>query len=361
MSEFKTEVVRLRIEAHPNADRLEIARVGDYQSIVGKGVFSTGDLAAYIQEGSIVPEDVLEELGLVGKLAGSAGNRVKAARLRGILSQGICLPARAGWSVGDDVSGVLGITKYSPPIPTDMSGEVFDAGPSRTIRYDIENIKRYPDVLVAGEPVRITEKLHGTFCCIGVLSTQDAHPEHGRLAVSSKGLGGKGLAFIPDDSVNAANLYLRAAREYEVFEHVHALAESASHFVLGEVFGQGVQDLSYGATTAKAGGVGFRVFDVRVGALGDPSGRWMGDEELTAFCDEVGLEQVPVLYRGPFDRDTLLELTDGRETVSGEGKHLREGVVVRPLDERRDDELGRVQLKSVSAAYLTRKGGTEYN
>ena len=212
MSEFKTEVVRIRIAPHPNADRLELAKIGDYQSIVGKGVYTSGDLVAYIQEGSIVPQELLEELGLVGKLAGSSSDRVKAVRLRGILSQGICYPAREGWSEGDDVSEELGITKYTPPIPTSMSGEVFDAGPSRTVRYDIENIKRHPDVLVEGERVRVTEKLHGTFCCIGVVSQELADPEHGRLFVSSKGLGGKGLAFAPGAEENATNLYLRAAR-----------------------------------------------------------------------------------------------------------------------------------------------------
>ena len=359
MSEFKTEVVRVTIEPHPNADRLELARIGDYQSIVGKGVFASGDLVAYIQESSIVPQGILEELGLVGKLAGSKADRVKAVRLRGILSQGICYPAREGWSEGDDVSGELGITKYSPPIPTHMAGEVFDAGPRRTVRYDIENIKRYPDVLVEGERVRVTEKLHGTFCCMGVVSEADAHPEHGRLCVSSKGLGGKGLAFAPEE--DTTNLYLRAARAVGVLEKLSERAAERSLFVLGEVFGRGVQDLAYGADVTKEGELGFRVFDVRVGPLGDPQGYWMGDEELTGFCEAFGLEQVPVLYRGPFSKEKVLELTDGVETVSGTGAHLREGVVVRPTVERRDDALGRVQLKSVSAAYLTRKGGTEYN
>ena len=39
----------------------------------------------------------------------------------------------------------------------------------------------------------------------------------------------------------------------------------------------------------------------------------------------------------------------------------REGVVIRPHDERRHDIIGRVILKSVSDAYLLRKNGTEHN
>jgi len=40
---------------------------------------------------------------------------------------------------------------------------------------------------------------------------------------------------------------------------------------------------------------------------------------------------------------------------------MREGVVVKPLFERYDDEIGRVALKSVSEEYLLRNKGTEFN
>lgn len=360
MSDFKTEVVRIKVVPHPGADRLEIAMIGDYQSIVGLDQFESGDLVAYIQEGSIVPEDILEELGLVGRLAGPDENRVKAVRLRGVLSQGICYPARDEWSEGDDVSEELGVTKYVPPIPPRMSGEVYAAGGRRTIKYDIENFKRYPDVLEEGEEVVFAEKIHGTFAQIGVLSPQDAHPEYGRLAVVSKGLGSKGLCFKPDVEANAQNLYLRAARKENVLEKFEDREESV--FILGEVFGNGVQDLGYGAHTKNDEDLGFRVFDVYVGTAKSPEGRYLDDDELDAFCSEYELERVPVLYRGPFSKAIMKEYTDGPETVSGEESHIREGIVMRPVKERRDVALGRVQLKSVSDDYLTRGGdATEYN
>ena len=68
---------------------------------------------------------------------------------------------------------------------------------------------------------------------------------------------------------------------------------------------------------------------------------------------------MPVLYRGPFDQATLEALTEGKETVSGRALHLREGVVVRTRAERPHPRYGRLQFKSVSEAYLLRKGGTE--
>jgi RNA ligase (TIGR02306 family) len=70
---------------------------------------------------------------------------------------------------------------------------------------------------------------------------------------------------------------------------------------------------------------------------------------------------VPRLYRGPLDLDRVLELAEGPETVSGRGAHLREGVAVRTAADACSPVLGgRAVAKVVSDAYLTRKGGTEY-
>jgi RNA ligase (TIGR02306 family) len=356
MADFRVLVERLTIEEHPNADRLELARVGDYQSIVLEGQFTTGDLAAYIPEAALVPAEILEELGLTGRLAGPDANRVKAIRLRSVLSQGLVYPAREGWNIGDDVTEELGITKYEPPVPTSMNGEVYAAGYERCVRYDIENFKRYPEVLEPGEEVVFTEKLHGTWCQLGVLPESLAS-EHGRLVVTSKGLGAKGLAFLPEAEANATNLYLRVARALDIVARVGE--REVPIFILGEVFGAGVQDLSYGAHAGKDDTLGFRVFDVYEGSPGQ--GRYLDDAELEAFCEQHALERVPVLYRGPFSREVMSQWTDGKESISGEGLHIREGIVIRPVVERRDDRIGRVQLKSVSEDYLLRKGGTEYN
>ena len=361
MATFSVQVVSVLIEPHHNADALEIARIGGYCSIVRKGQFADGDLVAYIPEQAIVPDSILEELGLTGRLAGAKANRVKAIRLRGVLSQGICYPARPGWRLGQDVTEELGIVKYEPPVPTNMAGLVYGAGLDRTIRYDVENIKRYPDVLVAGEDVVFTEKVHGTWAQLGLVSPHMADPEHGRLVVSSKGYASRGLAFIPDAPENETNLYLRMARHLDIAVRIDRVFSTtgASVFVLGEVFGRGVQDLAYGASAAADETLGFRVFDIYVG---DPGiGKYLDDADLSAATAAMGLQRVPVLYRGPLSVDVLAAHTAGRETVSGRSAHVREGIVVRPVVERRHPTLGRVQLKSINPKYLTRKGGTEFS
>ncbi len=340
MATFKVEVVAIAIEEHTNADALELARVGSYRSVVRKGQFSTGDLVAYIPEQAIVPDALLEELGLTGRLAGKGKNRVKAVRLRGVLSQGLCVAARPHWSLGDDVGEELGIEKYVPEIPTQLAGEV-RAMVGKTLKYDVENIKRFPDVLKEGEEVVMTEKLHGTWCMVGLIDDE--------IVISSKGQSAKGLAFVP----GVDNTYTRVAIQLKLEQALRATGEAAI-YVLGEVFGRGLQDLQYGQREAC-----FRVFDVYVGR--PTQGGYLSDADLDAFCETHAIERVPILYRGPLSEEALAEHTNGQESISGEGAHMREGVVVRPVVERRDDELGRVQLKSISDAYLLRKGGTEFN
>lgn len=352
MTKLKVEVVRLRIEEHPEADRLEIAQVGGYRAIVAKGAFQTGDLAAYIPEQSVLPPAVIETLGLQGKLAGSERNRITAVRLRGIFSQGVCYPARPGWVEGQDVAEELGITKYIPAIPVHLAGEVFVR--SHTLPYDIENIKRFPDVIREGEAVIFTEKLHGTFACYGLLPEADAHPEEGRTFATSKGMGAKGLA-LKNNAVNATNAYVREALKGDLYEKLEAhFGNEEPTYLLGEICG--VQDLKYGGDRGRTL---FRAFDIYRGY--PKQGRYLDDAELDEALRAMRIERVPVLYRGPFSEALLSEHTTGRETLTGKSTHIREGLVVRPLVEREEPELGRVQLKSVSSKYLLRKKGTEWN
>ena len=194
MSSFAVTAERLTIHPHPNADALELAQVGDYRAVVGKGQFVTGDVAIYIPEQAIVPDRLIEEFGLVGRLAGKAANRVKAVRLRGELSQGLVVrPAElAGEDLAThaaartDFAERLGITKWVPQVPTHFSGRV-SAEPDLLSWIDIENLQRFPDVFTPGEEVEATEKIHGTSytACLVVAETPGEPP---RLLVTSKGL-----------------------------------------------------------------------------------------------------------------------------------------------------------------------------
>ncbi|MFE1953233.1 RNA ligase (ATP) [Streptomyces sp. NPDC059524] len=354
MSTLRVTAEPLTVHPHPNADALELAQVGLYRAVVAKGAYRTGEFAVYLPEQSVLPAALIEELGLTGRLAGGNADRVKAVRLRGELSQGIvCRPAAlaavdlaAAAAAGTDFAERLGVTKWVPPVPPTMNGDV-ESAPELLPWTDIENIRRHPDVFAPGEPVVVTEKLHGTACLVTYCA------DDGRVRVSSKGFGAKSLALAEDPR----NLYWRAVRGHAVAEAAARLAGRLGATrvgIFGEVYGEGVQDLSYGAD-GRRDTLGYAVFDVSAEIGGQV--RWLDAEALLA--GELPL--VPRLFAGPFDLDRVLELAEGRETVSGRGLHLREGVVVRPAVERHSPVTGgRAIVKAVSPAYLTRKGGTEY-
>ena len=110
-----------------------------------------------------------------GTLNGPNGDRVKAIKLRGIVSQGVLYQLEQKMNewvlnadsdrvqqvvqLGDNVTELLGVTKYEPPIPTSMAGEVLSLF-GKTVKFDVENYQRYPTIFEPGEPVAATEKLH---------------------------------------------------------------------------------------------------------------------------------------------------------------------------------------------------------
>lgn len=368
MSTFKVEVLPLEINTHPDPEvtRLEIGRIGDYNIVVGKGQFKTGDLAAYIPEQALVPEAILVEIGLSGKLAGSAKNRVKATRFRGVMSQGLVYRAKPEWTSGQDVTAELGITKYEPPIPSHMQGEM-NAHPQLRLKFDIENIKRYPNTFEDGEEVVFTEKIHGTFMMVGYVHEDDRKEDmvEGKLFVSSKGLGADGL-YIKDNENNVNNLYLRAVKTFGLCGKLASIREQflgrpcrqynqikeekAPVWILGEVFG-GQKGYGYGADKGKPG---FRAFAIKVGT------EYLSNRDLfESLCNHYEIDFAPVLYRGPFSKEVLAKYTDGKETITGKESHIREGVVVTPVQERYNRSLGRVILKSVSDEYLGKSTGEE--
>jgi RNA ligase (TIGR02306 family) len=373
LSSLRVTVERLTIHEHPNADALELAQVGLFRAVVLKGRYKTGDYALYIPEQAVLPPDLIEELGLTGRLAGKDKNRVKAIRLRGELSQGIvCRPAALpinwdhirfeieegithdwhGQPDSHDFAEKLGIAKWVPPIPVGMSGQV-ESAPDLIRWIDIENIKRYPDIFEAGEYVAATEKLHGSAC----LYTLDAAT--GREYVSSKGVGAQQLALQED----AKNLYWRAVRAHRLKDAAAAIAAklgAARVGLFGEVYGKGVQDLAYGADASHDETLGYALFDIA--AIGESGAlTWVGHAERVRLAEEFDVPTVPTLYVGAYNYGHLAALAEGNSHLDG-AKNIREGLVIRPVDERRSDLLGgRAIGKIVSEGYLLRDGNaTEF-
>ena len=359
MSELTVKVEKLEILPHSNADKLELAKVGEYKAVVPKDIYKTGDLAVYIPEQAILPDELIEEFGLTGKLAGSQKNRVKAVRLRGELSQGIvCRPQKLEDKTvtsyeellknNVDLKFLLDIKKWIPDIPIHMSGKASAA--LDTIKWvDVENIKRYPDIFNENELITANEKIHGTCCII----TYDNKTN--KIFVTSKGLGAKYLALDYDKE----NLYWKTFENNpmikEILEHMCVKLQTPRTALFGEIFGPGVQDIHYGMEKNK---IGYQAFDM---AYIDDDGRrqFLNQDHFRKVMETVKIKTPPIVFEGEYNYTKLKDTVQGRSRIDEQS--ILEGVVIRPTTERKSDILGsRAIAKMINDDYLTRKGGTEY-
>lgn len=350
MSEFHVTVVKLGpMTSHPNADTLNITKVFDYQVITKKGGFQESDLVVYVPIDSVVPD--IEEWHFLCPIDQATGQPkypvgqvpekyrvIEAKKLRGIFSQGMLAPLPPPqefpepgdvipWEEGQDVTAVMGITKYEPPVPMTTGGEC-EAPPKGWIfstYTDIEGMRRYPNILQEGEEVVITEKIHGA-------NARYVHDGE-RVWVGSHGQIKK---------EDPKSIWWSA---YPVVPSLKlAIVDGHSSFLIffGEVYGQ-VQDLKYGVKS----GCQFRCFDV----YDVKQMRYLSHDDAVAAATRVGLEWVPILYRGPWKLE-LNELCEGKSTLAD---NVREGFVVKPVKERWNHEIGRVILKRHGEGYLLRK------
>lgn len=328
MSIFQVEVVEIiNIQPHPNADRLDIVKIAGmaYQVITAKGNFNLGDLAFYFPIDSVIPDKYVEEFGISNYYS----KKLRAAKLRGIFSEGLLIPVGTDFQgkIGDDYTEYFGVKKYEYPIPKGMNGDM----ESHIGQYKFpspENIKRYQDVLISGEQVIVTEKIHGTNFTVFVEAD-------GTVKIGSHNY------FWKNNDVNKSLVYIRAYLETQALQNLPPETQ-----VFGEIYG--VQDLKYGLNNGK---IGIALFAVR------HQGVFLNSDDFIDFCQKYSLPVVPILYRGAFSWD-IVEKFNNADSVLAPGC-MMEGVIIQPVVERMHPEISRVVMKSISDRYLLRQGGTE--
>lgn len=348
MSTIRTEVVTLSdVRPHPNADALDLGTVKGWQMVLKKGIYKSGDKAVYFEAGSQMPAALAERLGVANFLQHRSnidGERVLVVgqvKLRGEPSFGLIVPLEdPDVAVGTDLAATYGVVKFRPPVKT-TAGDADSDDPRFPAYTDVENMRSFVDVLVPGEPVEATEKLHGTNCRVGFVREESGDV---RYMAGSRALRRKD----PGEDLREHNTYWRPLTLAPVAALLGALADSgATQAVLyGEVFGRGVQSYDYGTGARQ-----FRAFDLMV------DGKYVDRAVFRERCAAHGVETVPVIWEGPYGVDAIRAVADGPSLVGG--KHGREGVVVRPLVERTDPRIGRVVLKWIADSYLFGKGNAE--
>jgi len=369
-----------KIDAHPNADRLELAHVKGWICIVQKGAFRPGDKVVYIPIDSILPE-ILE-----ARIFGGDSkiklhkHRIQTIEIRGAISQGLVVSLESvslppDLEVGTDVKETLGIEKYEPPelgapqVPGEPRARRFN-NPNFHKYTNIENIKNYPNVFIdqeTGKPkiVWMTEKLHGMNSRAGNLPFEAAgflekalrvfrirsgfefcygsHNCEMQYKAPGANYGKTRESFNKDVGTDA---FFQMVEKYELIKKL-----GKHELVYFEVYGGGVQkNYWYGLPLGEKR---IAIIDVKI------NGVYLDTADAFKFCTQRGLPFVPILYHGPFSMEIANKVLEGPSVICADQK-VKEGVVIKS-DREQTCHMGRMVLKHINPEYLLLKGNTDFH
>lgn len=249
----------------PDADCIEAAQVRGWTVVVKRGEFVPGDRCLYIEIDALL--DVtdprfafLAARGVRTDAAGVRGHVLKTARLRGVYSQGLALPVAvfpelADAEPGADVTELLGVTKWEPPIPASLAGEIWGMRPSWIPKTDEERVQNLPGILKYGSTDWLaTEKIDGSSASIAIDPT--APKDRQRIACS------RNLNL----RESATNTMWMLAKRHDLHLAIEGTYPGLRAVVQGEVFGEGIQ-----GNPLRMRGQHLRLFNVIVD--GAPLGR----------------------------------------------------------------------------------------
>lgn len=336
-------VVRIdAVEKHPNADALDICTVGGWRVVTKIGEYKAGDLAVYCEIDSWIPADIAPFLSK-GKepreFNGVKGERLKTARLRGVVSQGLLLSMNVlnveqdgvvFESLADDgcdVSEILHIVKWEAPVPACLAGMMrgnFPTDVPKTDQSRCQNlVAEINAAYEAGLLFEVTEKLEGSSCTMYLDVNNDFH-------VCSRNLDLK-----EDDS----NSFWQAAKMYDVNQRMLDFGMTG-YAIQGELIGNKLNGNIY-----RLSGIDFYVYDI----YDVHAGKYLSPEQRRKVVADLGLKHVPVLEKHTTlgTVEDLIAFADGKSMLYDT---LREGVVFKQVD-------GPMTFKAISNEYLLKSGG----
>lgn len=366
------------VDPIPGYDRIEVATVGGWHCVVGKGM-KPGDKAVYFEIDSLLPASD-ERFSFCEKYK----YRIKTQRMckGAVLSQGLLMPMSEfpeleAYEVGDGVTAKLGVKYYEQqdnarksPSSVDKykkmaqrHGKLFAKQPFRWLmkrnwgkkllfvffgkkrdkknwpewvkKTDEERIQNCPYVLDWKTKWTPTEKVDGSSVTFTIRRGKYkwSKPE---FYVCSRNVcfeTGKEQCYYD------TNIYTEMAQKYWMRDVMTKLLEHYSQedyiTIQGEVYGAGVQKNNYGINEHR-----LAVFNLIFSSTGRVSSQLMKQ-----IMDRYSIPTVPILgdpVELPKDVDAVVAMADGN-SVLYDG--MREGIVFRSSD-------GKQSFKAVSNEYL---------
>lgn len=321
------------------ADRIEVAQVDGWECVVKKGEFEVGQHIVYVEVDSVMPERPEFEFLRDRKF------RVRTIKLRGQVSQGLVLPLdilpAGNYKLGDDVTELLGVTKYDPQ--AQQEALLLTKQPKTPTNPVVKFLMRFkwyrrlfmkpkrkggfPDWIVKTDETRIqnlttlfdierkkgtlfsvTEKVDGQSATYFLQKISRRKYEFGVCSRNIR-LG------TPDNSS-----YWTIAHKYDIENVLKKLIGEYQTIVLqGEICGDGIQGNKYHIS-------GYDLFAFN---LIYPDHKCT-TAEIKETLAPFGIKSVPIVEEGKALPGTIAELVEyskGRSVVRKEQK--REGVVMR--------------------------------
>lgn len=346
-----------QIKEHTNANALEIVKVGLWEIVVRKNEFQIGQNAIMFEIDSMLPLSDERFAFLAGRkdyvVNGITYARLKTIRLRGVLSQGLLVPADlfekeiAEFQKEDNtlsLQEILGVIKYEPPEDnfggsnriknTPGDTRPFPVFIPKTDQERIQNfVYEYEQSVFSKELFEVTFKLDG--------SSTTIFSAFNKLGVCSRNLE-INLPFDWSDWPMRDSHFIKAAIDSGILFKLamHYSATGRSIALQGELCGLGIQSNFEGLTKHEI--FIYDVYDI-------DAGQYMLPDERRKFLTDLGIQQVPVHSYNvwlPTPIEAILEMADGPSGLNGQ---FREGLVFKSME--RD-----FSFKAISNAYLESTG-----
>ena len=287
------------------ADKIEIVQVLNWDCVAKKGEYKVGDEVIYFEIDSLLPDIPMLEW-LKGSSWSQKLNKYKISthKFRGQISQGLVMPIKdleeldrqihnreecipIAYVEGSDLTEILGIEKYEPPVSNGPLGEII-SHEWYVPKTDEERIQVCAEDVLP-EYIGKTDwyasiKLDGTSCTVGLF--EDAFLIGGR-----------------NQWYKGPNMYTETVKKYgDIEKHLRDYQKLTGKYIVfqGELCGPGIQSNKLGLKEKE-----WYIFNVFISDTGKMDSYEKVDLlRMLNFCDDFGLNHVPIIehdYKFSFD------------------------------------------------------------
>lgn len=323
------------------ADNIETVGILGWECVSKKGEFKVDDLCVYFEIDSLLPE--ISEFEFLRKSCWNESFkkfRLKTIKLKKQISQGLALPISvfpilSGFTAGADVTEILGIEKYEPPIPAAIVGDAksFSWPISKTdeVRVQLDDEYKFIETLT-GRPYYISLKLDGTS------STFLIDPKDETFHVCGRNYSYKN---------KKSHSFWQIAERYNIEQGLRSVFDNGNNRIAiqGEIVGPGIQKNP----------LGLNIPDLYIYNVVDITTNTRFSLDMSRLIvEQLGLKFVPILEIGSsfsYTVTDLLEKAQGKyidHFPSAKSSQEREGIVIRDIG-------GTISFKAINNQFLLKE------